>query len=207
LSRFNEGGRQQSPDRRRRLGRGQTLVEFALVLPLFMLVLMGVIEFGFLFNSFLAVNFASREASLTASEAGIAGHSDCLILNAIEQSIGPPSDRAQITRVEIFRANLNGTKSADVTTYTRGGSTPCVLPVTEPAMSPVPYTVGANGYPPLNRCNRVAGCTVTPSGVDQIGVEVTYSYNWHTPLGSIFGGAGGTTLLINGNVTRMVPVL
>ena len=40
---------------------GQSLVEFALVFPIFFILLLGIIEFAFVFNAMLAVNFASRE--------------------------------------------------------------------------------------------------------------------------------------------------
>jgi Flp pilus assembly protein TadG len=176
-------------------------VEFALILPLFMLLLMAVVEFGFLFNSFLAINFASREASLVAAEAGDATKADCLILNAVENSVTTPSDAGQITQVEIYRFR-SGSKVA-ITTYLRGGTTPCDLS----AGTSIPYVVAGNGYPPADRCNRLAGCPTNTAGVDQIGVEVTYTYSWHTPLGSVFGGSGGKTMLVKGNVMRMEPVL
>lgn len=171
-----------------------------------MLLLMAIIEFGFLFNSFLAINFASREASLVAAEAGTMGQADCLILNAVEQSITAPADRALITSVRIYRANRAGTMSGDITAYQRTGETVCTLPSGEMT---VPYEVaGTEGYPPGNRCNRLAGCPLNPTGVDQIGVEVSYAYGWHTPLGGVFGGGSdGKTDLTNRNVMRMEPVL
>ena len=60
--------------------RGQTLVEFALVFPIFFVLLMGMIEFGLVFNALLSINFASRDGSLIAAEAGNAVGSDCVIL-------------------------------------------------------------------------------------------------------------------------------
>jgi Flp pilus assembly protein TadG len=54
---------------RRRRGRagGQSLVEFALVLtPMFLLIL-GVIQFGFVFNSFVTITNAAREAARDGS--------------------------------------------------------------------------------------------------------------------------------------------
>jgi Flp pilus assembly protein TadG len=188
---------------RRRRSRGQTLTEFALILPLFMLLIMSVVEFGFLFNSYLAINFASREASLVAAEAGNLTRADCLILDAVEQSVSVPSDRALIAEVEIFR--MKGGVKTHITTYARTGSTSCTLPGGTTMV--VPYAVGGNGYPPTSRCNRLLGCVVGESGVDQIGVQVTYDYAWHTPLGGLFGGSSGTTRLVRDNVMRMEPVL
>ncbi len=199
--------RPRSTDRRRWRSRGQTLVEFALVLPLFMLILMAVVEFGFLFNSFLAINFASREASLVAAEAGNLARADCLILNAVEQSVSAPADRGLITTVDIFRADRAGNESGIRTTYSRGGgTTSCTLP--GGGTLSVPYVVDpGSSYPPLARCPRLAGCQAGQVGVDQVGVKVTYEYGWHTPLGSIFGGSSATTTLVKSNIMRMEPVL
>jgi Flp pilus assembly protein TadG len=49
-------------DRRRR-SRGQSLVEFSLVLPIFLIVLAGVIDFGFMFFSRMTVINAAREGA------------------------------------------------------------------------------------------------------------------------------------------------
>ena len=50
--------------------RGQSLVEFALVFPIFLLLLFGIIEFAFVFNAQLSLNYATRDAALIAAEAG-----------------------------------------------------------------------------------------------------------------------------------------
>ena len=49
---------------------GQSLVEFALVIPIFLVLLMAVIEFAFLMNGQLSINYATRDAALIAAEAG-----------------------------------------------------------------------------------------------------------------------------------------
>ena len=50
------------PGRRRR-SRGQALVEFALVIPLFFLILAGVLDFGFMLYSRMTVINAAREGA------------------------------------------------------------------------------------------------------------------------------------------------
>ncbi len=47
----------------RRSGRGQSLVEIALVLPILLIVLFGVLEFGRIFHSYLVVTHAAREGA------------------------------------------------------------------------------------------------------------------------------------------------
>lgn len=45
---------------------GQAMVEFALVLPIFLLILCGIIDFGWLFFNQLSLNNACREAARVA---------------------------------------------------------------------------------------------------------------------------------------------
>ncbi|MEK6720548.1 MAG: TadE/TadG family type IV pilus assembly protein [Chloroflexota bacterium] len=47
--------------------RGQGLVEFALVLTPMMLILLGIIQFGFIFNAYVTLTNASREAAREGS--------------------------------------------------------------------------------------------------------------------------------------------
>jgi Flp pilus assembly protein TadG len=49
--------------RRSKRGRGQALVEFALVIPVFLLVLSGILDFGFLLYSRMTVINAAREGA------------------------------------------------------------------------------------------------------------------------------------------------
>jgi len=54
--------------------RAQTMVEFALALPVFLLLVLGVIEFGRLLVSFSAVYTASREAARYGAAVGTSGN-------------------------------------------------------------------------------------------------------------------------------------
>ncbi len=47
--------------------RGQSLVEFSLVLMPLMLVLLGIIQFGFVFNSYVTMTNSAREGARTGS--------------------------------------------------------------------------------------------------------------------------------------------
>ena len=70
------------PSRQRH--RGQALVEFALAFPVFVFIVMGVIEFSMMFNAQLSLNYATRDAALIAAEAGSAANADCLILRQVD---------------------------------------------------------------------------------------------------------------------------
>lgn len=203
--------------RRRTRGRerreaGQTLVEFALVFPLFLLLTFAVIEFAFVFSGMLGISFATRDAALIAAEAGNAEGADCVVVRAVDQAVTSPGDDNRIQAIIIYRADRNGNEMLGVSnTWTRGGSTTCI------DGSPIPYTQTSNGYPEESRCNVVAGdvsggCEAGHDGLDTIGVRVSYVHRWVTPLGGFsgpgFGGQGGSGFtLTQSNSMRMEPVL
>ena len=61
--------------------RGQALVEFALALPLLLLLLMAIFEFGNIFHSYLLITTASREGA----RMGVVGQSDNEIIQRVEE--------------------------------------------------------------------------------------------------------------------------
>ncbi len=181
--------------------RGQSIVEFALTFPIFLTMTLGIIEFAFVFNAVLAVNYASRNAALLAAEGGSDAGTDCIVLQSIDDELTAPTDQARVGEVEIYRSNENGAMLGSPTVYERGGSTTCTyaggLTVS------VPYTQTANGYPEASRCNILAGCG-SGHPIDTVGVRITYTHHYVTPL----GGASGATLTFDrSNATRMEPVL
>lgn len=195
--------------------RGQTLVEFALVIPLFLVIFISIIEFGFMLNATLAVNFATRDAALIAAEAGDASLADCTILQYVENDISAPLSDSQIQTVTIYQANRAGQPVAGVqNVYQRSGSMDCVFSDTETVT--LPYTATSTTYPSGNRCNELAGCAVDGSpGVyvplDSVGVKVTYRYPYHTPIGNLLpflpGASTGYLDFTWANVMRMEPIL
>jgi Flp pilus assembly protein TadG len=193
--------------RPRRRETGQTLVEFALVFPLFLVMIFALIEFTFVFSGMLGISFATRDAALVAAEAGNASGADCVAIQAVDRAVGAPASDDRIQTVTIYRADRNGVEVAgESNTWARGGSTTC------PNGSTVPYTRQTNGYPETGRCNVLNGCGASRPGLDTIGVRVTYLHAWVTPLAGLsgpgFGGQGGSGFsLSQSNSMRMEPVL
>lgn len=58
---------------------GQSLVEFAILLPVLLLILMGIMEFGMMLNSYLTIRNSSREGA----RAAIVGSTDTAIRSLI----------------------------------------------------------------------------------------------------------------------------
>lgn len=76
---------------KRMLGRdrGATLVEAALVAPVFALLVFGTFEFGYLLRSHLTVSSATTEAARAASVAANGGPADYLVLQSLAHGLEP----------------------------------------------------------------------------------------------------------------------
>jgi Flp pilus assembly protein TadG len=190
---------------------GQTLVEFALVLPILFLLVMALLELALGFQSFMALNRASQEGAHLASIMGNQLGADCLILTKIEEDVAAPNRRSNINKVVIERTALAGNVSYAQQEWDRTGQTVCTLP--DGTNTIVPYTLTVAGYPEDQRCPALAGCpSLDPprSTVDNIGVRVQYRHEWVTPLSAILdvlpGGRSGWTFTQR-NIFRIEPVL
>jgi Flp pilus assembly protein TadG len=207
----------------RRLGAGQALVEFSLVLPPFVVLLLAVIEFAMVFSSLLDVNYASRNAALTGAEAGNRLGADCAILDSIATSINAPANASNITEVDIFDSNAQGqpvnpgtgaVDSSQVNVWMHTGSTACSY---NGRSFSVPYTLQSAGYPEAYRCDYLNAAACVPprynDTLDTLGVKITYDYKYFTPLGSaiqLLGLGNGMNLswtFTQTNEIRMEPVL
>lgn len=73
--------------------RGQSLVEMALVLPLLIIILFGIIEFGRVFHSYLVITHASREGA----RVGVVGQSNAEIEQRIHNAATLDLDKLTIT--------------------------------------------------------------------------------------------------------------
>ena len=99
---------------RRSRSRGQSLVEFALVLPVFLLVLSGVLDFGFALYSRISVINAAREGARSAAVA--ADHSTipstaqsraAAVVSGAGLVAGSPTTTVSVSCVAIASASCN----------------------------------------------------------------------------------------------------
>ncbi len=195
--------RDGAPSRR---SRGQALVEFSLVLPLFMFMLLAIIEFAFVFSAILGVSYASRDAALVGAEAGTDDSADCAILKRVDDAVSSPASDTRITRVVVYRTNLHGNLGAypgQSDTFVRGGNIHCTFP--DGSTYDAPYTRTTSGYLPATRCNVLAGCPAGTRELDIIGVQITYVHSWVTPLRGLGGPGGASTTITQSNAMRMEP--
>jgi len=82
----------RNPLRRRNEERGQAFVELALVLPVLLLLLLGVVQFGNIFRDYIALTDATRVGARQA---------------AVSRSIQPVSNRIPLVVSRVQRAAVN----------------------------------------------------------------------------------------------------
>jgi len=183
--------------RHERTERGQGLVEFAMLVPAFMLLLLGLLEFGFVFDHTMTVSYATREGARSgaAFAQGNATTIPCAdidknIVAAVQRVLKAPGSLvnvSNIANITIYRAEADGTPTANrsnVWTYSAGGG---------------PAVDGANldfvqGAVQWGACSRVNG-----ANPESLGVAITYNYRFVTPLSAalgFFGPPGGAGLTI-----------
>ena len=78
--------------------RGQTLVELALVLPIIVLILFGILEFGRIFHSYIVITNAAREGV----RLGAVGKPDEEIISRIREvaPLHEADTRLKVTKLE-----------------------------------------------------------------------------------------------------------
>lgn len=151
--------------------RGATLVEFAVIFPLIIVLVMGIAEFSLAFKDWLTISHASREGARAGATAANDITADIQVLAAIEQALAG-GDLDAITMVRI--SNPDG---IDSTTYTYTGDptcawTPCPDPYAgAPPLYAPPYQ--APNYLPETR-------DVTAPNPGRIKVSVTLTHEWFT---------------------------
>ena len=168
----------------RRGDTGQSLVEFALVLPVLLLLVTGLVEFSLAFNSRDSVFFAARDASMLAAEGGNIAGTDCVVLDRVERDIVSPARPVRVQTVKIFWSDRNGVEQSGAENlYSRTGSTTCNYG--NGTSLTVPYTISTSLYPEGSRCDVLAGCGGGHPGLDNIGVTITYTHRWITSVAQI----------------------
>jgi Flp pilus assembly protein TadG len=187
----------------RRSEKGQAIVEFALLLPVLVLLIVGIVEFALVWNSRNTVLFASRDGSMIAAEGGSLAGTDCVILQRIESDVVSPSTALRLQSVTIYWSDRNGDQiGPNQNVYTRSGSTSCTYP--DGNTITVPYTLTTAGYLESARCSVLAGCGGSHTTVDTIGVRVTYQHFWAT---SFVRFAGNSVTFTEATITRAEPQL
>jgi TadE-like protein len=210
----------RTPGDRREAQRGQGIVEFAYLVPVLMLILLAILEFGFMFNHHLTLEYATREGARAgaAMADGTVKDANCglgpltganvdpLIIAAVQRVLESPGslvNRANITQVKIYEMPWNGTTPTgpqNVWTYRPGNAAnpdvPCLSPATD-----LDFYESAHGW---DASARTIGATP-----DSIGISISYDYKFQTPLAGIirvlFGNSWGTIRMTDSTIMALEP--
>jgi hypothetical protein len=183
-----------SPPRSRREA-GQGVVEFAYLVPLFLLLLMSLLEFGIAFNHALTLSYATREGARTgaalvngggplgcaAGKSPNAATVDPQIVAAVQRvlrSTGSPLKLSDIGQIRIYKSNSSGNEAGPVNVWTY---TPGSGPLVDGAR--LDFSQASASWQACSRLN-----TDPP---ESVGISLTYTYRLFTPLGNVMGFFGG----------------
>ena len=190
----------RGPVGRRQAGRarhrGQSLVEFALILPTMLLMLVGLIDFGFLFYTNMTLEYASREGARVGSAlakgdgttlpcAEVDDHVIAAVQRVLESAginvrLDPSvAARGGVQWIRIYKATGIANGDGYEGTYNQWEYATSGAPTVDGTVLKFKRTSSLN----WSACNRKNGNTP-----DSLGVAIKYNHAWIIPTGPLFGG-------------------
>lgn len=179
--------------------RGQSVVEFIVIVPIVAMLLLIMLEFGLAFNHRLTVGYASREGARIGAALAHGGATSCAVADPalvdqqviaatqrILKSPGSPIVLGDVSQIKIYKADSAGRQIGslvNVWTLTPGAG-PDIDP--GPAVDRLDFSQATVAWP---ACARVNG-----ANPDSIGVAVVYTYQLQTPLRAAAEFFGGSTV-------------
>lgn len=151
------------------------MVEFALVIPLFLALLFGIIEFGVAFRSKLIVDDGVQAAARVGAAVGNGLDVDLFVLEELAQQVSklPNGGIGILSHVEIYKVNADGSPNlAELNRYFYEWT----ADLNDCDWNPCPEgTAGYNGW-----SWRPDERNVGVGNLDQIGVKAYYSHQFLT---------------------------
>jgi TadE-like protein len=148
--------------RRARGERGQALVEFALVIPVLMLILLGILKFGILYNNYLqltdAVRSGARQMSIERGQGDPCGDAAGALIASANLGSG----------LKVKITDANPADSADI--YTFAAPSGPGVGTCPPIASGDAVTVAATYPCDLNfmGINFFSGCAISSSATERV---------------------------------------
>lgn len=181
--------------------QGQGLVEFTVAVPILVIILVSMVEFGLAFVDQRTIGYGSREGARVGSALATGGVNDCsggtdpsgvdatlvATIQRILDSPGSAVSTSDVEEVRIFKATSTGAETpgtVNVWRFAGVGGGPDMDP--GPGVSAIDFSPFVQPWPACSRVNS------TPNP-DSIGVTVVYRYTMVTPLAAVIGFIGGST--------------
>lgn len=172
---------------RRRKTRAQATVEFALISPLLFILALGIMEFGWLFRSYMTVNFATREGARAGALMGSMAQPDQQILRAITDTMVGMSF-PDVLEVSIYNSDTRG----DCITVGPNCQENAYRPGTVDPWEPIFNRT--NNWPPTSRHDD--------EPTDALGVRMKYR---HVFLINFLPGATGEMVIDDRSIMKIEP--
>jgi hypothetical protein len=171
----------------RAVERGQSLVEMGLILPLLVLIVLGTLEFGFVFDHHLTLEYATREGARAGAALahGGTGPPGCTGASEVDQRIiaavqrvltspGSPVVLSNVSEIHIYNAGPDGEELATNVWRYSAGMGPTVDGV------PLNFIQHSVAWPACDRNNGAVG-------THSVGVSIAYGYDLQTPFTYVLG--------------------
>ncbi len=155
--------------------KGATMVEFALVFTLLMMVAIGLFEYGMAFRDWLWVTIATREGARVSASAAYFGDADCVVLESVTGAL-QSLDSGNVTQVQLYKSSSWGAyPGANASTTNR------YRPATASDTTSL-VVCGSSTWVELHTGGAWdPGDRVNTSGVaDWSGERVQFDHNWMT---------------------------
>ncbi|MEX1296784.1 MAG: TadE/TadG family type IV pilus assembly protein [Candidatus Limnocylindrales bacterium] len=201
--------------RARERQRGQGLVEFALIVPLVLLLVVSVAELGLAFGNKHTVGYGSREGARVGAALANGGVPSCsggadpagvdaAIVAAVQRILKSPGsgiDVSNVQEIRIFLATASGDETpgvVNVWAYAGEQAGPDVDP--GPGATKLDFLPqSALNWPACGRDNA-------SDPPDSVGVTVTYRYDFITPLPDMLEAISGGALSLGLTETTVMAL-
>ncbi len=192
-----------------------------MIVPVFLLILFGMLEFGFVFTHDLTLEYATREGARAGAALDNGGGTlgcgvgqspnwqtvDPLVIAAVERVLSSPGSQvviANVSQIVIYKANpttgANDQGLQDVWTYSAGGG-----PIPQGATTHLNFVDAS--YPDSDAWQACSRSNAAPN-IDSLGISLTYTYHFVTPLAAVegfFGGGSPTLTMVDKTVMQLNP--
>jgi hypothetical protein len=164
-----------------------------------MMLLLGMLEFGFVFRHHLGLEYATREGARMAAALGngtdqvLCADVDKNVIAALQRvatSPGTAIKLANISEIRIYAADVDGVQI--------GGQVNVWVPGSGPTVDgyPLQFTRSVP-LDPWSACIRKNNWTLPNTPPDSVGVSLTYRYDLITPIGSFVRAFGSGSIVIS----------
>lgn len=182
----------------RRLARGQALVEFAMIFPILLTVIFGIIEFALILSSLGGFNFAARDGARLGS---LLGRSD------------PNTDQEIVSLISGHVLGLVMAKAKEVDIYRAAAGGSCLnqplgsgaasVSVDDPSCIKNRYNLDGSVYAGSSILWPVNDRDDSLASADYLGVRIKFQYNWLT---AFVAGSAPPLQLSATSVQRIEPL-